>query len=78
MNNIGQVVNLTAHIYNLMGQNNGSVTLHFYGGKSVKVNVLNINTIISVGQAPTSVIKTFTDNINDTTDFDMFLVQSAT
>lgn len=76
MNTFEQMFALSDKLHTVMNRNRGLVTLTFYDGRQITVRVISANTDYNFNdKSYTSTITTFTNDINQTTQYDFGTVQ---
>ena len=76
MNTLEEAISLCMKAGNLIGPNQGELTLTFFDDKKIKVKILNKSSHWSKDQF-TCILKTFTTDINQTTLYDIFYIKEV-
>jgi hypothetical protein len=75
MNTLEQALAIHRKIGTLIERKRGVITLHFYDGRNITANVKAGNPSFEVDKDPFITVTTFTDDINNTTVYNLFEVQ---
>jgi hypothetical protein len=75
MNTFEQVMQLKNKLHQVVQDNKGTITLHFYDGDKVQVYFKNARAGFGNGQPPYGEITVFTTDINNTTTYSLFDIQ---